>query len=109
VPISKLNKKRPCERPLILETKSALHIAVLEAGLLDYARMRLLPAENIPNTIVSSLGSDVEIKTVKETYPVFIKKEFTRHLQIVKVYCRKGNARKNEKEWLEYVKSDQKN
>ncbi len=63
VPISKI--KRNCERPLTVEIPGGPVVAVGEARLVDYARMRLAPAAGQPLTLVSQLGS-----TVKATAPL---------------------------------------
>ena len=57
VPLS--NLKKDCERPLTIEINESLFAAVAEAGLVDYARMRLSPEEGQPHTVVSSLASEV--------------------------------------------------
>ena len=51
--------KKPAERPLTLELPGGLFAAIGEARLVDYARMRLAPAKDAPNTLVPSLGSEV--------------------------------------------------
>jgi len=57
VPLSML--KNDCERPLVIEVGDGVFAAVAEAGLVDYARMRLSPDKSRPFTIVSSLASEV--------------------------------------------------
>ncbi len=57
VPLSKLKKN--CERPLVIEIGDTVLAAVAEAGLVDYARMRLSPDEGREHTIISSLASEV--------------------------------------------------
>ncbi|MHC4566289.1 MAG: glycoside hydrolase family 97 protein [Planctomycetota bacterium] len=58
VPLSKL--KNNCERPLTIEINERLLAAVAEAGLVDYARMRLSPDNGRAHAVVSSLASEVE-------------------------------------------------
>jgi len=55
--------KDNCERPLVIEMKDGPFAAIAEARLVDYARMRLSPDKDRPNTLVSSLGSEVEAST----------------------------------------------
>jgi alpha-glucosidase len=57
VPLSKL--KNDCERPLTIEIDDGLYASVAEAGLVDYARMRLSPDEGQAHTVVSSLAGEV--------------------------------------------------
>jgi alpha-glucosidase len=58
LPISEI--KKPTERPLLLRDNNGLYIALGEAALVDYARMRLIPGEK-ENTLVSSLAGEVEL------------------------------------------------
>lgn len=60
-PLSKL--KNNCERPLVVEMENGSFAAVAEAALVDYARMRLSPVEGKPNTLISSLASQVKAST----------------------------------------------
>jgi len=57
VPLSRLKKN--CERPLVVEIGDRMLAAVAEAGMVDYARMRLSPDEERPNAVISSLASEV--------------------------------------------------
>jgi len=57
VPLSRLRKN--CERPLVVEIGDKVFAAVAEAGLVDYARMRLSPDEGRQHTIISSLAGEV--------------------------------------------------
>lgn len=52
--------KNNCERPTTIQIDDNTFAAVGEAGLVDYARMRLSPAKGRPNTLVSSLASEVK-------------------------------------------------
>ncbi|MBL7188522.1 MAG: glycoside hydrolase family 97 N-terminal domain-containing protein [Phycisphaerae bacterium] len=61
VPLSKLTKD--CERPLTIQINDILYAAVAEAGLVDYARMRLSPGQGQAHTVVSSLASEVDAAT----------------------------------------------
>jgi len=55
VPVSKI--KKGCERPLVLQAADDLFIAVGEAKLVDFARMKFAPLA--PNAVVSDLSSKV--------------------------------------------------
>lgn len=55
--------KNNCERPTTIQIEDNIFAAVGEAGLVDYARMRLSPSKARPYTLVSSLGSEVEAAT----------------------------------------------
>ncbi|MCF7975508.1 MAG: glycoside hydrolase family 97 protein [Phycisphaerae bacterium] len=58
VPISDMG--RDVERPLPLRVHDTLYVAIAEAGLVDYARMKLRLSPERPLTVVSQLSSDVE-------------------------------------------------
>jgi len=62
-PLKKI--KRKCERPLILETKDGLSLAILEAGLYDYARAKI--SYKSGNTLVTELSGTVKLKTPAAT------------------------------------------
>jgi alpha-glucosidase len=66
VPLSKI--KNDCERPLTIKISDELFVAVGEAALVDYARMRLSPGSARPHTLVSSLAGEVR-GTVPFTTP----------------------------------------
>ena len=51
--------KNGCERPLTIRIESGPYVAVGEAALVDYARMKLGPVKNRPHTLISSLSSEV--------------------------------------------------
>ena len=56
-----LDKIRPnCERPLTVKIADNLYVAVAEARLVDYARMRLKPAKDKKHTLVSMLAGEVK-------------------------------------------------
>jgi alpha-glucosidase len=55
--------KANCERPLTVEIDGGPAVAVAEARLVDYARMRLRPVPGRPHTLVSMLGSAVAAST----------------------------------------------
>jgi alpha-glucosidase len=57
VPLSKIEKG--CERPLVIEIDSTLVIALAEAKLVDYARMKFEPDTVAGISIRTLLGSDV--------------------------------------------------
>jgi len=61
VPLSKL--KKDCERPLTIQINDRLYAAVAEAGLVDYARMRLSPDNGQAHAVISSLASEVNATT----------------------------------------------
>ena len=52
--------KNNCERPTTIQIDDNIFAAVGEAGLVDYARMRLSPSKDQPYTLVSSLAGEVE-------------------------------------------------
>jgi len=58
VTLSKI--KRGCERPLTIQVASDVYLAVAEARLVDYARMKLAPLSGRPHSLVSDLSSPVE-------------------------------------------------
>jgi alpha-glucosidase len=60
VPISRI--KPGCERPLTVQIQDDLFVAVAEARLVDYARMKLAPLDGDRHGLVSSLSSDVVAK-----------------------------------------------
>lgn len=53
--------KNGCERPLTIRIEGGPYVAVGEAALVEYARMKLGPVKNKPNTLVSSLSSEVSV------------------------------------------------
>lgn len=55
--------KRDCERPLTIVLDKDLYVAVGEARLVDYARMRLQPVSGKAHTLESDLAGEVELKT----------------------------------------------
>lgn len=57
-----LNDIKPnCERPLTIEIPDGPAVAVGEAALVDYARMRLKPVAGVPCAVESMLGSEVQV------------------------------------------------
>ena len=54
--------KKNCERPLVLSARKDLYLAVGEARLVDYARMRLEPVEGVDNALQAQLASEVVCK-----------------------------------------------
>lgn len=54
--------KNGCERPLTIQTADDRYVAVGEARLVDYARMKLAPLPGHPHSLVSSLSSEVEAR-----------------------------------------------
>ncbi len=59
VPLSRI--KPNCERPLVIEMEGGPVVAVGEAALVDFARMRLRPAP--PYGVQAMLGSDIKVNT----------------------------------------------
>ena len=59
LPVGEITK--PCERPLVIQLKNGKYLAVGEAALVDYARMRLEPAKDRGDSLVSSLASEVKL------------------------------------------------
>ena len=58
VPLSKI--KKGCERPLTVRINPTTYVAVGEARLVDYARMKLAPVPGKPCRLVSDLSGPVE-------------------------------------------------
>lgn len=56
------NIKAGCERPLVVEIDDRTYVAVGEARLVDYARMKLAPLTGAPFALVSQLSSHVKAK-----------------------------------------------
>ncbi len=65
--LSEMNLKHNYERPLFMKNSEGLHLVILEAGMLDYSRMRLGRDASVPNTIISRLGGTVSLKTPYST------------------------------------------
>ncbi len=57
VPLSAIRKG--CERPLVIPINDSLTVALAEAALVDFARMKLGPTANHPNTLTAVLDSQV--------------------------------------------------
>ena len=58
LPISSMGKN--VERPLTLRVHDTLYVAIAEANLVDYARMKLNQSPDRPHTMVSELSSPVQ-------------------------------------------------
>jgi len=58
VPLSQV--KRGCERPLVIQAAGDVYLAVAEAALVDYARMKLAPLSGQAHSLVTDLSSAVE-------------------------------------------------
>gem|GEM_PF-546604 len=57
-----LDQIRPnCERPLTIKISDDLYVAIAEARLVDYARMRLKPVKSQTHTLVSMLAGEVKV------------------------------------------------
>jgi alpha-glucosidase len=48
-----------CERPLTVQLATSLYVALGEAGLVDYSRMKFVPLSGKPNSLVSLLDGPV--------------------------------------------------
>ena len=57
VPLSQI--KRGCERPLTIQVAEDRYVALAEARLVDYARMKFAPLTGHPHCLVSDLASPV--------------------------------------------------
>ena len=57
VPLSKI--KPGCERPLTIQAADDLYLAIGEAKLVDYARMKLAPLKDVPRALISDLSGPV--------------------------------------------------
>ncbi|MEO0333401.1 MAG: glycoside hydrolase family 97 catalytic domain-containing protein, partial [Bacteroidota bacterium] len=62
IPIAQLSDSSAVERPFLAQLSDSLFVTIGEAGLVDYARMKLLPDANKPGTLVSDLASEVQSK-----------------------------------------------
>lgn len=58
VPISQITE--PCERPLVLEMDNGLYLSLLEARLVDYARMKFLADPSYANSLRTRLDGMVK-------------------------------------------------
>ncbi len=66
-PLSSLNPKHEYERPFVMKTEDGGYLAILEAGLLDYARMRIGLDKRVPHAVVSRLSGSATITTPYST------------------------------------------
>jgi alpha-glucosidase len=66
-PLSSLNPKDEYERPFVMKTEDGGYLAILEAGLLDYARMRIGLDKRVPHAVVSRLRGSATITTPYST------------------------------------------
>ena len=58
---AKLSKVKPnCERPLVVQQADDVYVAVGEARLVDFARMRLQPDSSASNTLKAHLAGEVK-------------------------------------------------
>lgn len=48
-----------CERPLVLQAADDLYVALAEAGLVDYARMKFAPLAGVLHALVAELAGEV--------------------------------------------------
>ena len=58
VPLSRV--RAGCERPLVLRAADDLYVALAEARLVDYARMKLAPLAGVAHSLVSDLSGEVK-------------------------------------------------
>jgi alpha-glucosidase len=58
VPLSGI--KPGCERPLTIQVDGDTFIALAEARLVDYARMKFAPLQGVPHALISSLSGPVQ-------------------------------------------------
>jgi alpha-glucosidase len=59
--LTRLSKVKPnCERPLVVRQADDVYVAVGEARLVDFARMRLQPDSSAPNALKAHLASEVK-------------------------------------------------
>lgn len=52
---------RESERPLVLQLKNGLHVALAEAQMIDYARMKYILDPKTPNTLLAKLYGSVDV------------------------------------------------
>ncbi len=65
---AKLSEVKPnCERPLVVQQAPDRYVAVGEARLVDFARMRLQPDRSTPNALKAHLAGEVVCKTPMTT------------------------------------------
>ncbi|MEQ9442690.1 MAG: glycoside hydrolase family 97 N-terminal domain-containing protein [Cyclobacteriaceae bacterium] len=67
MPLSQLSDSMAVERPLLIQLSDTLFTAIGEAGLVEYARMKLLPKAGVPGTLVASLSSEVKTEQSWQT------------------------------------------
>jgi len=64
----RLSRIKPgCERPLVIEADDDTYVALAEARLVDYARMKFAPLSGRPHAVVSSLSGPVEAELPLKT------------------------------------------
>ncbi len=61
------NWRDECERPLTMKLQNGLTVALAEAGMIDYARMKFRLSDKKANTLQASLYSSVDIITPYNT------------------------------------------
>jgi alpha-glucosidase len=57
VPLSRI--KAGCERPLVVQAAEDLYVALAEARLVDYARMKFAPIQGVPHALEGRLDGEV--------------------------------------------------
>ncbi len=65
--LSQLDPKREYERPFVMKASDGTYLAILEAGLVDYARMRIGRDQHAPDAVVSRLSGSATIKAPYST------------------------------------------
>ncbi|MEM6843950.1 MAG: glycoside hydrolase family 97 N-terminal domain-containing protein [Bacteroidota bacterium] len=60
MPLSQLSDSAAVERPLLAQLSDSLFVAIGEAGLVDYARMKLVPTADKPGTLLANLASEAQ-------------------------------------------------
>ena len=65
IPISKVEK--PIDRPLLMQSSDSLFIAIGEAGLVDFARMKFIRSADAPTTLRAQLDDEVKFHSAFKT------------------------------------------
>jgi len=67
LPLSKLKPKREYERPFVMKSATGIYLSVLEAGNLDFARMRVTLDPRAPHSVKSQLTGTPVVKAPYST------------------------------------------
>ncbi len=65
--LSELSPNTEYERPFVMKTADGTYLAILEAGLLDYSRMKIGLDTRVPHAVLSRLSGPATIKTPYST------------------------------------------